>query len=246
MTTLALIGIGKWGSKYLDVAKNIPNVNIKYLVTRNFRELHKYSDLDGIIIASPDSTHAEIAKEFPDKFLLIEKPFTTSLKDALEIKNQKIMVGHIYLYNKLLIDKLEKTKNIKSLNVILRNTDPVKGTTPLFYLAPHGISICVHLFGIPDEMGVREDNNNLFIKLIYPKVKCTIEVGWNYPKKERLIEVRGDSEFSFTDTEKQAISPLENELRSFISFIHGGKTISGLDHAIKVEKILDKLQQILG
>lgn len=245
MIKLALIGKGKWGNHYLEAIKNIPGAEIKYVVTRNYRDLHKYNDIDGIIIATPDSTHAEIAQEFPDKYLLIEKPFTTSLKDALEIKNQKIMVGHIYLYNKLLMEKLDKTKNIKSLKVILRNTEVVKGTNPLFYLAPHGISLSIYLFGVPKRTRVKEINENLYIELLYPKVRSTIEVGWNYPKKERIIEVKGDNGFLFTDSEKQEVSPLENELSVFIGFIKGGKCTTGIKHAVLVERILDNIEKQL-
>ena len=86
MITLALIGKGKWGSKYLEVVEKIPDCIIKYVKTRDYKDLHNYSDIDGIIIATPDSTHARIIEEFPSKYLLVEKPLTTSLKEARKIK----------------------------------------------------------------------------------------------------------------------------------------------------------------
>mgnify|MGYP000883425545 CR=1 FL=1 len=245
MITLALIGKGRWGSKYLDEIKKISDAKIKYVVTRNYLELLRYKDIDGIIIASPDSTHSKIAKAFPDKYLLVEKPLALSLKDALEIKNNHIMVGHIYLYNLALLDKIRKAGKIKKLYFTIQNTQKEANTTPLWYLAPHGVSLCVYLFGEPEKVRVRESKENLFIDLGYSNSTCKIEVGWNYLIKKRQIIIQGEKNIIFDDSELQGVSPLENELRSFIEYIKGGDCPTKLNHAIEVERILDKVQHLL-
>ncbi len=246
MITLALIGKGKWGSRYLNVVNNIPDVEIKYVVTRNYKELQQYNDINGIIIATPDSTHTEIAKEFPNKYLLIEKPFATSLKDALEINNNKVMVGHIYLYNKGLMEKLKKVGKINRLDIKLCNIHAEENTTPLWYLAPHGVSLAVYFLGEPQVIKAEKINENLSITLKYEKSECHIETGWNYSEKLRKIVAHGEYDsVDFDDTIIQSIAPLENELRSFIAFIKGEKCVTGLEHAIKVTKVLDKIQEQL-
>lgn len=245
MIELALIGKGKWGSRYLEAIKNIPDAEIKYVATRNYRDLIVEPDIDGIIIATPDSTHAEIAKTFPDKFLLIEKPFTTSLTDALEIGNPKVMAGHIYLYNLALMDQLEKARHIKNFSFRLRNTEAPEGTTPLWYLAPHGIALCVYLFGEPALVEAWEDGLKLFIKLSYQETTCFIEVGSDYPTKGREIIAMGDGIVYFDDNNKQEITPLENELRTFVNFIKGKQCPTGVDHAISVTKVLSEVENKL-
>lgn len=246
MIKLALVGKGKWGSRYLEVVKNIPGVEIKYVVTRNYHDLHNYSDIDGIIIASPDSTHAEIARTFPNKYLLIEKPFTTSLESALEITNPKVMVGHTYLYNTALMENMKTVGNIKYFGFRLCNVEEPENTTPLWYLGPHGISLCLHFFGEPKNSKVWQINRNIFIKLDYETTTCILEVGGNYPTKQRQIVALGQQgAINFDDSLQQPISPLENELRSFIGFIGGKNSITGLEHAYAVERILAGLQNQL-
>src|SRR5258708_8764255 len=104
MTTLALIGKGRWGTNYLNEVKKIPNSKIKYVKTYNYKDILKYDDIDGIIIATPAETHVEIINAFPNKFLLVEKPLTTSLSSALAIINKNIMVGHTYLFNSSIME----------------------------------------------------------------------------------------------------------------------------------------------
>lgn len=245
MTTLALIGIGEWGSKYIQAAQRIPQCHIKYIKTRDYLDLHTYTDIDGVIIATPDRTHAEIIKSFPDTYLLVEKPFVTSWRDAQTITNTKIMVGHIYLYNVALLHALKDIGRIRHIFFQLCNTQKVSNTTPLWYLAPHGVSLCLSLLGVPENITASEVDGNVIISLIYNKADCIIEIGWNSSHKKRNIIITGDHEVHFADLMEQKVSPLENELRCFIEFIHGAECKTGLDHAKKVTKILDTIQRLL-
>ena len=69
MVNLALIGIGAWGKNYITTCKKLPNISIKYLCatskknldtysgnyikTTNYKDLFNYSDIDGVIVATP-------------------------------------------------------------------------------------------------------------------------------------------------------------------------------------------------
>ncbi len=65
------------------------------------------SDVDSVIIATPTKTHYELAKTalLAGKHVLVEKPMTTSVKQALELgkiaeeRGLILMVDHIFLYN---------------------------------------------------------------------------------------------------------------------------------------------------
>lgn len=124
LTTLALIGAGRWGRNYLDTCKNLPNVKIGYICAKNKKTLEKLpnkyykttkienllnkKDISGFIVASPTSTHFKIARLLikNNKNVLIEKPLTDSLNKAqtlynLSQKHAKMitMVGHIQIYD---------------------------------------------------------------------------------------------------------------------------------------------------
>ena len=122
---LGLIGAGKWGSNYIETIKNINGINLKsiackslknkknlinqYEMTDDWHKLTLSSKLDGIVIASPASTHFEIASEcIKNKLpIIIEKPITLNFREAkllkdLAIKNRVIVkVNYVYLYHPL-------------------------------------------------------------------------------------------------------------------------------------------------
>src|SRR5689334_8453144 len=118
MTRIALIGTGKWGINYLNTIEKMNNCKITHIVslsskslsrfsnlyhkTTNYLDLLSESEIDGVIIASPGSTHYKIVNDLINKYpLLVEKPLTLSLKNALQINKNgnQLMVGHVYLYN---------------------------------------------------------------------------------------------------------------------------------------------------
>lgn len=63
--------------------------------------------LDGVVIATPSATHAELALPFIERGIatFIEKPMVTSMADALRIRDAAkfsgaaVFVGHLHLYN---------------------------------------------------------------------------------------------------------------------------------------------------
>ena len=77
---LGLVGAGVWGINYIKTIEQIEGVILKkvvcrnpqnkkellqkYEVTNNWLELSKSKAIDGVIIATPPSTHFDIAVEF--------------------------------------------------------------------------------------------------------------------------------------------------------------------------------------
>lgn len=126
--SLALIGLGYWGANYLRVLRQLKEVNLKYVCDKETNKLANYAELtdtnnnnftddltkiaenkelEAVIIATPASSHYEIAKMMLDagKHVLVEKPLTINYKQALELcdlsekVNKTLMVGHIYCFN---------------------------------------------------------------------------------------------------------------------------------------------------
>ena len=101
----------------LDAAKQIANA---YGVNAfsDYHLLIKESSLDGVIIATPTSTHASIAEDIAKthasvKAILIEKPIASTLKDAervaetLRSKEIAGVVSHSEIYNPIVGRALE-------------------------------------------------------------------------------------------------------------------------------------------
>src|SRR3989344_6498148 len=122
MITLSLIGAGKWGKNYINTIHSLSFCELpdSYIKTKNYKELLNFNNIDGVIIATPASTHFQIAKAFLEKGfnVLIEKPLTTSYKAALKLyriaekTKSTVMVGHIFLYNPAFLKVKELIKSI--------------------------------------------------------------------------------------------------------------------------------------
>lgn len=261
MITLALVGIGRWGSNYLTAIKGVDDCQIKYIVSKNketltkfsdkyikltnYKDLLNYSDIDGVIIATPGSTHYEIVKYFAMKnyFILVEKPLATSLKDTVSIKQivgekSKIMVGHIYLFNpayrvvKKLLPSIGKIRYVsfKGWNFGVFRDD----MSVLWEWAPHPLSVYLDLFDkIPKSVcawGVKQLRSNtdlydiVFMELEdKDNIKFFLECGWLYPiKKRELIIYGSDSTILFDDLGDKKITLFKNLGPKVV----GGKIIS--------------------
>jgi len=155
MIVLGLVGRGKWGSNYLRAVKDIPACRIAYIATRNYQTLVEHKDIDGIIIATPANSHYEISRFFLQQNipLLIEKPLTTSYRDALKLqklyKKRKsiVMVGHIYLHNPAFKEFRDAIPEIGELRYVLfesGNYGPFRNdVTALWDWGAHDVSMCL-------------------------------------------------------------------------------------------------------
>lgn len=251
MTTLALIGIGRWGINYINAIKSTNNIRIKYLCSTNtksfdkipnifiklddYRKLFPYKDIDGIIIATPASTHFNISKDLLLKGynILIEKPFTTNYKDAVTLKeihesiNSVVMVAHIYLYNPAFIKTcavLKKIGEIKYLECEGSNWAPIrKDVSALWDWAPHDISMCLEIlkedpveiqaWGVSILKPLKKNAfDTVYIRLGFThNVQAFIRLGILSPIKKRKVTIIGSrSSVIFDDTKDRKIQLFNN------------------------------------
>jgi predicted dehydrogenase len=125
---VAIIGVGKRGRTIYNEIKSNPNVNliaccdteapsfkISVPLYLSYEEMiSKHAEINGLIIATPVSTHFKIASYLlkKNKHILIEKPFVISVRESERLvslaKQKKLacVVGYHILYNNL-IKKLE-------------------------------------------------------------------------------------------------------------------------------------------
>lgn len=229
---IAVIGLGYWGPNL--VRNFLAHKDIKTVVcfdqqesrlekTRrkfhgvetaaSFEEILKRSDIDGVAVATPVSTHFQLGMEVlkAGKHLLLEKPMTTTTKDAetlvtfAEKQGLKILVDHTFLYT----GSVRKIKQLIDENVVgdILYFDSVRVNLGLFQhdtnviwdLAPHDISIMHYLVGKKpskvNAIGARHLNgydDMAYITVQYnEKLIAHFHVNWLSPVKIRRILIGG-------------------------------------------------------
>jgi predicted dehydrogenase len=170
--------------------------------------------VDAVVVATPTSTHSSLVRRALEakKHVLVEKPITNSLEDAVELcrlaekEDRVLMVGHVFLFNPAIraakdyIDAGDLGQ-VEYLSMTRTNLGPVRtDVNAAWDLASHDISIANYWLGTAPttvsasggswlNQGVHDV---VFATLRYPKgVVVHIEASWLNPRKRRLISVIG-------------------------------------------------------
>src|SRR5947199_2917249 len=205
-----------------NLAVNQPWIQRTTLIEDIFR-----SDVDAVVIATPVSTHFQLAREalVHGKHVLVETPITANVAEAVELvalaeKQQRIlMVGHTFEYNPA-VNELRKFIQSGDLGKIycveaervnlglFRNDINV-----IWDLAPHDISILLYLFEKkPEKIKVQahahlqshiEDVAHLDLEFA-DGMNAHIHVSWLHPCKIRRVTVIGDERMVVYDDTNQA------------------------------------------
>jgi predicted dehydrogenase len=214
-TTLALIGKGHWGKIYIKTINNMPHVTLpeKYIFTRDYQDKLKSispNNIDGIIVATPSSTHFQVASYLLDNGfnkLLIEKPLTQKYSDARKlyqkyqkIKNARVMVGHVMLYDPAYPVLKKNAKKllgkISAIHFSGLKSPPVTGSTVLLDWGPHPTYLFIDLAqSKPNQISAHKtkyDNVELTLKF-KNNITATANIGTIFPERVRKIEVVGDN-----------------------------------------------------
>ena len=174
MLRIGIIGYGYWGPNLVrnfsaveeaqvakicdlrpEALKRAAKANPHVEVVSDVRDVVEASDIDAVVIATPVSTHFELAKRAleHDKHVFVEKPFTSTTDQARELielgdkKDRKIMVDHTFLFT----SPVRKIKQLIDEGALgeLYYYDSMRVNLGLFQhdvnvvwdLAPHDLSI---------------------------------------------------------------------------------------------------------
>lgn len=209
MVNLALIGTGRWGQNYIKTIGLLKNCQLprKYQKNESYKELFQYKDIDGIIIATPALTHFKIARDCLQKGynLLIEKPLTTSYKEAQKLwkiyKRQRVtvLVGHLQLYDPAYLEMKQILKKVGKIRHLTYQglQSPVRtDTTVLWDWGPHPISLFLDLIGKePLSVSAKKGpGDTAHIDLKFPnRISAEIDIGWTAPERKRYLSIEGTS-----------------------------------------------------
>ncbi len=239
---MAIIGCGYWGINYIRVFNELPQTQViavcdqrperlqevgrrfpGTILTTDAAEVLSRNDVDAVIVATPASTHYQVAHACltAGKHVLVEKPITIKAANAenlinlAEAKGLTLMVGHIFLYNagvRKVKDCLNQDETSRVYYLYSRRTNlgPIRhDVNALWDLAPHDVAIFNYLLDSTPSWVSATGSKVLqnccedvgFISLGYQDgVVGHIHVSWAEPNKVReVVVVSSDKRIVFDD-----------------------------------------------
>ncbi|MFQ5458124.1 MAG: Gfo/Idh/MocA family protein [Myxococcota bacterium] len=183
-------------------------------VTARLEDVLGDDAVTGVVIATDAPTHHRIAKAAleADKHVYVEKPLTMEAGQARELvalaeaRDRRLMVGHLLLYHPA-VEALEAVVGSGELGDIhymytqRLNLGVVrKDENAWWSLAPHDVSVILHLFGAdPQTVSARGESylqqgvqDVVFVNLHFPDGRMAqIHVSWLDPHKMRKMTIVG-------------------------------------------------------
>ena len=244
MKNVALVGYGYWGPNLLRNYMESGDAWVEWVcdtrpealekVTSRYPAIPTTTDyqqvlgdprVDGVVIATPISTHFPLAKAalLAGKHVFVEKPMTGSTADAVELvrladeRGLTLMVGHTFVFSppvrkvKEIIDsgELGDIYFVTSTRVNLGLHQ--KDASVIWDLAPHDLSILHYWLGeTPSNVSAMgracvdpKVPDVAFVNLSFPSgVVAELQVAWLSPVKLRRTVVVGSKKMlMYDDTE---------------------------------------------
>jgi len=233
MINIALIGYGYWGPNVAKQLYNNPEINFSVICDKkeerlnvaksvyiqqvnyesDFNKILNDKSIDAIALAVETSAHFQLAKQALEagKHVYIEKPFTSTVSEAVELKtlaeklNKIIHIDHIMMYHPYTqkIKELYDTGEIGDIiyfDASRMNLGQVKeDVNAMWDLAIHDLSILDYLFnpGYPDTLyaighkSINKSEVTTFLQLKYGNLIANIKSNWLSPIKERKLIIAG-------------------------------------------------------
>ena len=235
---IAVAGCGYWGKNLVrnfaelgalhticDASpKLLENFKLSYPGVNtgaDFSKLLQDDSIKGIVIATPAVLHYPMAKEalLAGKDVFVEKPFTTSSKDAQELvelseKTQRVlMVGHLLLYHPA-VQMLKQYIQSGELGEIyyLYSTRVNLGQirqdeNALWRLVPHDIAMFIYLLEESPVVVSAQGSSYLqpdfvdvvFVTLRFGRVLAHVHASWLDPHKIRQLTIVGSKKMAVFD-----------------------------------------------
>ena len=234
MIRVAVVGAGHWGPNLIRNFHNRERSEVLWVVDRDpgrlgqvrgrFPEIQVAQEaepaladvrVDGVVIATPTSTHYRFAKAALErgKHVLVEKPIATAVREGAELcalaaaSGRVLMIGHVFLFNpgiqrvKQYLDAGELGR-IYYVAMVRTNLGPIRVDVDAAWdLASHDVSVVNYWLesepvtvaavgGTWINPGVADA---VFATLRYPDdVLVNLHVSWLNPRKARDITVVGE------------------------------------------------------
>ena len=278
---VAVLGCGLWGR---NIVRNFYNLEVLHSVcdldeenlnkvkeqysgvhtTSDFNEILNNPEITAVAVVTPSHTHFNMVKKVLDsgRHVYVEKPISTSAKEAEELKKiaeEKglvLMVGHLLLYHpavnrlKMLVDEgvLGDIVYAQSdrLNVNYFKND----RSVMWDLAPHDVSMMAYVIGqepkqVISAVGCSSEKNEIMdithLSIEFEKGAIgQITDSWITPMKHVRLLVRGTKATAILDDTLQ-----ENKLQVFDNKKDGSITDIHIDY-LEIEPLKLECQHFVA
>jgi len=241
LLTVGVIGCGYWGPNLIRNFINIKDAEVKSCsdlreerlshmkrlypsieTTKEYGEIIADPDIDAVVIATPVSTHFEIARQALEtgKHVFCEKPLAqsvdqgVSMVDLADDRDRVLMVGHTFVYTAA-VNKIKELINSGELgDIYYISTSRVnlglfqEDINVVWDLAPHDVSIMNYILGSRPEAvsavghsyiqpGIQDVS---FVTIRFPgSILSNLHVSWLNPNKIRKTTVVGSKKMLVYD-----------------------------------------------
>lgn len=199
-------------------------VGSRYPGIRLFSDHHDLlaTDVDAVVVVSPIHTHHAVARDalLAGKHVLVEKPLATNVMEAADLvtlarsRRRVLMAGHTFLYNPA-VQELRRLVQAGELGRIYYG-DAARLNLGLFQrhanvlwdLAPHDISILMHVLGQDPVMVSARGSTCVQAgvhDVCYMEIQfsggtsANVHVSWLDPDKVRRLTLVGDRRMAVFD-----------------------------------------------
>ena len=215
---LGVVGAGRMGITHISImepnpyseisaicepSKLIGSIFSKYMsnvkIYSDYKKMIQNERLDGLIVSTPPNMHKEICEVAIENRinLFVEKPFTASLMDAIEltekIKDSNLVgqVGYVNRFNDMFI-KAKELINLGVIGEVIRFKSEIfsftiskpdagtgwrgsikSGGGALFEMGSHAIDLVNYLIGVPDKV-IGSTLNRVYSKNVEDVVSSTL------------------------------------------------------------------------
>src|SRR6185437_6674259 len=204
MHRLGLAGRGRWGRNIERTLQTLGDVEVVPVAKGEPPVL----DLDGVLIATPGATHADVAFPYIEAGIatFIEKPMTTSVADAQRLvaaanrSGAPVSVGHILLHHPAfaaLLRHLPRVGRIRHVEAQGMNDRPRKDASVLWDWLPHHLSMGNAIFGrAPRAVAARDLSEGSLsaarVAFDFDGTTMACDVSWLSPVARSQLRVTGD------------------------------------------------------
>jgi predicted dehydrogenase len=230
---LGVVGLGYWGPNLARNFAGLPGCEVSWLCDASARSREKVArtipgarpsedvnelledpELDGVVLATPVPTHAELATRAlqAGKHCFVEKPLATTVADAeravaaAEQAGKTLMVGHLLEYHPAVtrLKEMVAQGELGELYYLYGNRVNLgklrADENALWSLGAHDVSVVLHLIGEEPEECVAHGRSYVrsgvedvvFCYLRFPSgIVAHLHLSWLDPHKERRLTVVG-------------------------------------------------------
>ncbi len=278
---VAVIGCGLWGRnivrnfynlEVLDTVCDLDTENLQKIkeqypdvhTTSNFDEILNNDEITAVAVVTPSHTHFKLVKQVLEtgRHVYVEKPISTSAKEAEELKklaDEKglvLMVGHLLLYHpavnrlKMLVDAGDLGEVVYAQSDRLNVNYFKNDRSVMWDLAPHDVSMMAYVIGqepkqVISAVGCSTDKNEI-MDITHLTIEFEngaigqISDSWITPMKHVRLLVRGTKATAILDDTLQ-----EDKLQVFDNKKDGPATDIHIDY-LEIEPLKLECQHFIA